>query len=189
MAYLYGILVPSARGQCQIHNRIFEQKIYDYMMSKLFRLKYSEVNGYGGPEFYTAEGLDVKLILQRFQGFMKEHYSDREARFLEREGRLLFLSYLRPIINGKGFTFKEPNVGDERRMDIVITFQNKRYVLELKIWRGQQYHEIGLKQLSDYLDNYGLKEGFLLIYDFNKNKQYKEELISFEDKAIFAVWV
>jgi len=120
---------------------------------------------------------------------MKEHYSDRDATFLEREGRLLFLSYLRPIINGKGFDFKEPNVSDERRMDIVITYLNQRYVLELKIWRGDKYHQNGLRQLSDYLDKYSLKQGYLLIYDFNKNKAYKQENIIFGDKNIFAVWV
>jgi hypothetical protein len=120
---------------------------------------------------------------------MKEQYSQKDARFLEREGRLLFLSYLRPIINGKGFDLKEPNVSDERRMDIVITYREQRHVIELKIWRGPKYHQQGLKQLSDYLDSYSLKTGYLLIYDFNQNKAYKQEQIVFEDKQIFAVWV
>ncbi len=189
MGHLYGIIVPSEQGRCRIHNRIFEQRIYAHIMCEMLQAKYSDLNGFRGPEFYTDEGLDVKLILERFQTFMKEHYSDRDARFLEREGRLLFLSYLRPIINGRGFDFKEPNVSHERRMDIVITCQNKRYVLELKIWHGQKYHQEGLKQLSDYLDIYSLKEGYLLIFDFNKNKKYKKDLIPFEDKQIFAVWV
>ncbi|MDM8532363.1 AAA family ATPase [Anaerolineales bacterium HSG25] len=189
LAHLYGIIVPSSRGHCQIHNRIFEQRIYDYMLSKFIQKKHSEVNRFGGPNFYTANGLDMPLILQRFQAFMKEHYSDRDTRFIEREGRLLFLAYLRSIINGIGFDFKEPNVSHERRMDLVITYQNKRYVVELKIWRGQQYHEEGLDQLSDYLDSYSLKEGYLLIYDFNKSKTYREEQIQHQDKSIFAVWV
>ena len=189
LGHLYGILVRSEQGHCRIHNRIFEQRIYDYMMSKFMRKQYHEVNGFGGPEFHTSEGLDVTLILRRFQAFMKEHYSSRDEKFLEREGRLLFLSYLRPIINGKGFDFKEPHVGDERRMDIVITCRTQRYVIELKRWYGAKYHQKGLEQLSDYLDIYSLKEGYLLIYDFNKNKAYKEENIPFRDKEIFAVWV
>ncbi|MCP4112891.1 MAG: AAA family ATPase [Desulfobacteraceae bacterium] len=187
--YLYGIIANGDQGICQIHNRIFEQRIYDYMMSKLLQTKFYNVNGFAGPEFYTDDGLDIKLILRRFQTFMKEHYSNRDEKFLEREGRLLFLSYLRPIINGRGFEFKEPNVADERRMDIVITYRNIRYVLELKIWRGDEYHRKGLKQLSDYLDTYSLKQGWLLIYDFRKSREYKQEQIVFEDKQIFAVWV
>ena len=189
LGHLYGIIVRSEQGRCQIHNRIFEQRIYARIMSGLLRAKYREVNGFRGPEFYSPEGLDVRLILLRFQAFMKEHYSDRDARFLEREGRLLFLAYLRPIINGLGFDFKEPNVSHERRMDIVVTWQNKRYVIELKIWYGPKYHQEGLEQLSGYLDTYSLKEGYLLIYDFNKNKVYKQEEILFEDKHIFAIWI
>jgi hypothetical protein len=189
LGHLYGIIVPSAQGHCQIHNRIFEQRIYAHLIAGLLQKEYRGVNRFGGPEFYSDAGLDVPLILQRFQAFMQEHYSNRNAQFLEREGRLLFLSYLRPIINGRGFDFKEPNVGDERRMDIVITYQNQRYVIELKIWRGPKKHAEGLQQLSDYLDNYGLTEGYLLIYDFRKDKVYQEEQIAFRDKQIFAVWI
>ncbi len=187
MGHLYGIFKNSAEG-CQIHNRIFEQRIYSYMMTKLSTTRREPVLSLQS-DYYTDEGLNVKLILQRFQTFMKEHYSNRDEKFLEREGRLLFLSYLRPIINGRGFDFKEPNVADERRMDIVITYRNLRYVLELKIWRGDKYHREGLKQLSGYLDTYSLRQGYLLIYDFNKNKEYRQEQIVFEDKHIFAVWV
>ncbi len=188
LAYLYGILSPSKQGRCQIHNRIFEQKIYAHMMSK-FETSRRETNGFSGPEFYTTDGLDVKTILLRFQAFMQENYAQRDVRFLEREGRLLFLSFLKPIINGKGFDFKEPNVGDERRMDIVITYHDKRYVLELKIWYGAKAHEEGLQQLSDYLDLYGLSEGYLLIYNFNKGKEYKQEQRDFKGKQILVVWV
>ena len=189
LAHLYGILRPSKQGGCHVHNRIFEQRIYAYMLSKSMLTQYGNINGFGGPEYYTAEGLDVKLILQRFQAFMQENHSHRDVKFLEREGRLLFLAFLKPIMNGKGFEFKEPTVADEQRMDIVITYQNKRYVIELKRWYGQKYHQEGLQQLSDYLDIYSLKQGYLLIYDFNKGKSYKDELIQFQDKDIFAVWV
>ncbi|MEK8015412.1 MAG: AAA-like domain-containing protein [Candidatus Parabeggiatoa sp.] len=189
LAHLYGILKPNERGHCQIHNRIFEQRIYAYMISKSMQTQYGDINGFGGPEYLTADGLDVQLILQRFQAFMQENYSKLDKKFLEREGRLLFLAFLKPILNGRGFEFKEPVVADERRMDIVITYQDKRYVIELKRWYGEKYHQEGLQQLNDYLDIYSLKKGYLLIYDFNKGKSYKEEEIQFQDKEIFAVWV
>ena len=52
----------------------------------------------------------------------------------------ILLKFLKPILNGKGFDFKEPIVADERRMDLVI-----------KRWYGEKYHQLGLQQLSDYL--------------------------------------
>ncbi len=81
------------------------------------------------------------------------------------------------------------NVAEERRMDIVITYKNKRYVLELKRWQGPDAHQKGLRQLNDYLDIYSLKQGWLLIFNFSKNKTYKQENIRSKDKDIFAVWV
>jgi len=187
MASLYGILSESD-GFCKIHNRIYEQKIYAHIMSH--RLIANRADFSHEHEFQTDDGgLDVRLILHKFQTFMREHASDRDEKFLEREGRLLFLSFLRPIINGRGFEFKEPNVGDERRMDLVITYRSRRYVVELKRWYGPRAHQEGLGQLSDYLDTCTLKEGYLLIYDFRKKKEYRQEEILFRDKRIFAVWV
>jgi hypothetical protein len=189
LGHLYGIISKADDGRCRIHNRIYEQRIYGHMMSKLERSRYEETGTMAGPEFFHDDTLDVKLLLQRFQAFMKEHYSGRDQKFLEREGRLLFLSFLRPVINGKGFEFKEPNVSDERRMDLVITLKNRRYVLELKRWYGPKAHQEGLEQLGGYLETYSLNEGYLLIYDFRKNKEYKQEEIVIGDKRIFAVWV
>lgn len=190
-AHLYGILVESG-GQCVVHNRVYEQKIYAHMLSNVIISGLINPNGiqsFPSSEYFTETGLDVPLILQKFQTFMKEQSSQKDATFLEREGRLLFLAFLKPIINGKGFEFKEPVVAEERRMDIVITYGPHRYVIELKIWRGSKYHQEGLRQLSEYLDMYSLKEGYLLIYDFTKGKAYPQEQIAFQDKDIFAVWV
>jgi hypothetical protein len=57
------------------------------------------------------------------------------------------------------------------------------------MWRGPEYHERGLKQLSDNLDNQGLDTGYLVIYNFNKGKEYKEERVTCEGKEIFVVYV
>ena len=186
----YGILAYN-NGRLTIHNRIHEQIIYDYLRSRqLTRGARYNFNGYlfGG---YINDGkLDLNRAMLKFQEFMKEHYSEKDTAFLEREGRLVFMSFLKPIINGKGFMWKEPVVGDERRMDIVVTYgKEQKEVIELKIWRGEEYHQEGLKQLSDYLDFQGIKNGYLLIYDFRKDKKYRSENIKFADKDIFAIWI
>jgi hypothetical protein len=188
LGHIYGIF-SSINGKLRISNRIYEQRLYNYMVSKQETAEWGAAR-FSKPAFLTDEGgLDFAKILLKFQEFMKEHYSDKDEVFLERHGRLLFMSHLKPIINGEGFDFKEPVVGDERRVDLVVAFRNKRYVVELKRWEGQKAHEAGLKQLSEYLDYYSLKKGYLLIFDFNKNKQYKSDTIKFEDKEIFAIWV
>lgn len=61
--------------------------------------------------------------------------------------------------------------------------------MELKIWRGKKYHEKGLEQLVDYLDRQNVEEGYLISFNFNQNKEYREEIIQRGGKKIFAVWV
>ncbi len=189
LAKVYGMLDTDER-YCKIHNRIFEQKLYNHLLvGMIIEGKYNKLSA-SSDVYSTYEGtLDMPKILRKFQEFMKQNYSQKDAGFIEREGRLIFLSFLKPIINGRGFDFKEPNIGEERRMDIVITYTTNIYILELKIWRGESYHQKGLEQLSNYLDLYNQKEGFLLIFNFNENKESKEENIAFGDKNILAVWV
>jgi hypothetical protein len=122
---------------------------------------------------------------------MKEQYNRKDTTFIERNGRLLFLSFIKPIINGRGFDFKEVQVSEEKRLDIVITFGNKKYIIELKIWRGDSYHQAGIRQLCDYLDRQNENQGYLLIYDLRKESGRIGDLekIEVRGKKILAAWV
>lgn len=59
----------------------------------------------------------------------------------------------------------------------------------MKIWRGPKYHEDGIKQLCDYLNTHDLEKGFLLVFNFNKNKEFKEAKINVYGKEIYEVYV
>jgi hypothetical protein len=186
---MYGILKKD-RGKTRVHNRIYEQLIYDYMSSKL-----ETSSGFPPPvtagyiEKYGA--LNIEKIIRKFQEFMKEQYSKKDKDFLERNGRLLFLAFIRPIINGVGFDFKEVQVSEEKRLDIVITYENKKYIVELKIWRGETYHQTGIDQLCDYLDRQNECVGYLLIYDLRKEtgRTGEWEKIERKGKKIYAAWI
>ena len=91
--------------------------------------------------------------------------------FLEKEGRLLFLTFLKPIINGTGFYYVEPQTRDNRRMDLVVTYDKQEFIVELKIWRGDKYEEKGRDQLSGYLATRGMDEGYLVTFDLSKKKE------------------
>ncbi|MDR3593996.1 AAA family ATPase [Clostridium sp.] len=169
MAIMYGIF-KNYNGKVKIHNRIYEQRIYNYMSSLIETT--TNLGDYNErAKFIKDDGnLDVKKMLIKFQEFMKHEYSDKRESFLEADGRLLFLAFISPIINGTGFAFKEVQGGEEKRFDIVITYNKKMYILELKKWNGEAYHKKGLIQLAEYLEQYGLDEGYLLIFDFRKLK-------------------
>ena len=109
--------------------------------------------------------------------------------FLERHGRLVFLAFMKPILNGHGYDFKEVEVAEERRLDVTITYYQHKYVVELKIWRGQAAHEKGLNQLDDYLNRLKLTEDYLLIFDHSADKMWYFEWITHNGKKIFIVCV
>ncbi len=122
---------------------------------------------------------------------MTEQYNKKDSDFIERNGRLLFLSFIRPIINGSGYDFKEVQISEEKRLDVVITYGAKRHIVELKIWRGKSLHQEGIGQLCDYLHRQNEEEGYLLIYDLRKEqgRSGQWETILREGKKIFAAWI
>jgi hypothetical protein len=193
---IYGIL-KEENGVCKINNKIYEQLIYNHMMMKVIRQdKNSIMSEYNyRSKFIKEDGsLDIRKILIKFSEFMKHEYSEKRKAFLEADGRLLFLAFISPIINGTGFAFKEVQGGEEKRFDIVITYNKKMYILELKRWNGEEYHKKGLVQLGKYLEQYNLNEGYLLIFDFRKeNRQsgsVEETIVSTgnSDKRIVEVF-
>jgi hypothetical protein len=82
-------------------------------------------------------------------------------------------------------------ISEEKRLDIVLTFERKRYIIELKIWRGESYHQEGIRQLCDYLDRQNEPIGYLLVYDLRKEsgRAGEWEKIEREGKEIFAAWI
>jgi len=185
----YGMFKKGKDG-LEISNKIFEEIIYNYMISKI-RTSAKNISLYNVKLKFIKENreLDIEKILKKFQQFMKEQYSSKDEEFIEHHGRLLFLAFIKPIINGTGFDFKEVQISEEKRLDLVIIYNNFKYIIEMKIWRGPKYHEDGINQLCDYLDIHNLDKGYLLVFNFNKNKEFKEERVIIKGKNIFAVYV
>ena len=104
---------------------------------------------------------------------------------------MLFLSYLRPLINGQGFYHIESQFADMRRMDIAVDFGREQFIVELKLWRGEASHDAAYEQLLGYMGSKGAKEGYLLTFDFRKNanKRPGAEWVEFEGMRIFDVVV
>jgi hypothetical protein len=185
---LYGIFKDN--GQVRIHNRIYEQRLYNYMAAKTFRQQLTRKQDYLSFSYAQPDGhLNLEGVVLRFQEFLREQYSTKDQPFLERAWRLVFLAFLKPIINGHGHDFKEVEVSEERRLDVVVTYYQHQYIIELKRWYGEQAHQRGLDQLADYLDRKQVERGYLVIFESRQEKTWRQEQISHRGKDIFAVWV
>ena len=181
--------IRDKNGRVVIHNLIFEEALFLY-----FTLDYTIKNNAKLSPFqlnYVRNGkLNMEHVVTRFADLMHQEYRKNDEEFLERQGRLVFLSFLKPIINGIGFYYVEPQTRDNRRMDLVVTYDKQEYIVELKIWHGDKYEELGRDQLSEYLAIRGMDEGYLVTFDFSKNKQDAEpQWIEWNGKRIFDVVV
>ncbi len=172
-----------------IHNRIYREVIVNYMTVKAITERKSLYIETTEPYLLTNNALDMRKVLLKFQELMQIEYSKKDSDFIERNGRLIFLAFLKPIINGKGYAFKEAEISEERRMDIAVSFFQHKYVVELKIWRGKQAHDRGLKQLGDYMERQQLPEGFLVIFEKTETKTWKKGWVKAGGKRVFVVWV
>lgn len=54
----------------------------------------------------------------------------------------------------------------------------------MKIWHGNEYNSRGEKQLVGYMDDYHVKKGYMISFNFNKNKKIGVHEIVIEDKIL-----
>ena len=185
MAMMFGF-VKADNGCVTVANRIFETRIYNYFLT-IGSVQNGEIYKaalYGKSQFIQNGRLNMTLVLEKFVQHFEEIYGDRGQKFLEEDGRRYFLLYLRPIINGTGNYYIEARTRNMERTDVIVDYNGEQFVIEMKLWRGNAYHIRGEKQLSDYLEYYHLKKGYMLSFNFNKNKQTGLRQIRLGDKVI-----
>ena len=189
---IYGFFKKSENGseRAAISNKIFELLMTDYYISKDLRNK-SQITETFQNDIIKAGRFDMELCLRKFAVHYAEIFNEIDYKFYERHGRLIFLSYLKPLINSHGFYHIESQLTDLRRMDIVVDFGKEQFIIELKIWRGEIYEKESYEQLLGYMKSKNNNNGYILTFDFRKksNKKYKAEWLKFDDKSIFEIIV
>ena len=172
-------------GIVAVSNRIFETQLYDMFLSEtaVNNQMYMKVSS-DRNQFIVSGMLQMPLVMQKFYEYYEEIYSEKDQKFIEENGRKLFLLFLKPIINGTGNYYIEARTRDNKRTDIIIDYKGKQFVIKLKIWRGNEYNQRARQQIFEYLDYYQKEEGYLLSFNFNKNKETGIKKIEYKGKHI-----
>ena len=184
VATMFGF-VRNEKDTVVIFNRIFEKVLYNYFISeefitnKIYRIAVQERN-----QFIVNGHLDMKKILEKFVETFHYLYGDQNETFLEDAGRRYFILFLKPIINGIGNYSIEPETRNSERMDLVVYYCGEQYIIEMKIWHGDEYNSRGEKQLVGSLDDYHQKKGYMVSFNFNKNKKIGVHEIVIGDKTL-----
>lgn len=177
--------VMNKEGTVVVANRIFETALYDYFLSEEMTKQDSQmICNQEKNQFFTDGILDMDKVMEKFVKYFSELYDPNDQQFVEEYGRKLFLLYLKPIINGTGNYYIESRTRNMRRTDVIVDYVGRQYIIELKIWRGNEYNSKGEIQLKEYLDFYQLKKGWMLSFNFNKSKCPGIHEIVIEDKIL-----
>ncbi len=177
-------------GIVAVSNRIFELQLYDLFLAEMaVNNKMYKEAALNRNQFIVFGMLQMDLVMEKFYEYYEEIYSENDQKFVEENGRKLFLLYLKPIINGTGNYYIEARTRDNRRTDIIVDYKGKQFIIELKIWRGNEYHTRGEAQVFEYLEYYKQDRGYLLSFNFNKNKKSGIQNLEYQGKRIMEVIV
>jgi hypothetical protein len=172
LALTFGIL-QDIDNALAVSNKIFETAICDYFISLNYTRSRKDITRTIESEIVENGKFNMALAIKKFMQHYYELYNKSNEEFLESECRLLFLTYLRPLINGAGFYHIESATRNLRRTDLIIDYGTEQFIVELKIWHGEQKHEKAYEQLIEYLNSKNKSEGYLLTFDFRKRRAKK----------------
>ena len=122
------------------------------------------------------DGLDMAGLMAAFQRFWRANSgADRDIMgYREAVPHLVLMAFLQRITNGGGHINREMALG-QGRLDLCVEFRGARYAIEVKTsanFKGEKSYE----QCTKYLDDLGLSEGWMPIFDKSKDKSWDEKI-------------
>lgn len=185
LAFMFGF-VKKEDGKVVPANRIFDTFLYNHFLSDdelhdsdIYKASLTDRN-----QFLAGGHLNMRRILEKFTEHFHDLYGNSKESFVEEEGRRYFLLYLRPIINGTGNYYIESRTRSLGRTDLIVDYRGEQFVVEMKIWHGNEYNTRGESQLAGYLEDYHLSVGYMISFNFNKNKRIGVHEVMFGDKKL-----
>jgi hypothetical protein len=146
-------LVRKERGTPVIANPLYKEVLAR-------QLTYSAQDAIPEPEWQweLADGsLDMDSLLREFQNFWREHSEiwEDKMEYTEAFPHLLLMAFLQRVLNGGGGIEREYAAG-RGRMDLLVEYKAKKYVIEIKLIHEKQGAEAvkmkGLRQAAAYRD-------------------------------------
>ena len=187
----YGVIKKSTDRMCEILNPIYLYRIMRTFKPVVNGLEDQYLHG-GGEEgflnYITPAGyIEMKALLDNFRDFIaRAGFKILQVPDTPQEsvGRHLLLAYLDQFVKLiGGFMHIEVQTG-RGRMDIIITHNQQKYIIETKIWRGDSRYQAGKKQLVTYLRSEGVTEGYYIVFDHREEPKPRVETETIEGLTI-----
>ena len=173
---IYGVIAEGTDGMCEIVNPIYQHRILQAFKPLINGLEgeyFSEENGDDFIDYLTPDGvIEMESLLDNFQAFIARagfrilQVPDTPQEYV---GQYLLYAYLDHFVSIAGANmFLEVQTG-RGRIDLLIVHNQRKYVVETKIWEGDRYYQAGKKQLAAYLKSEEAQEGYYVVFDHRNN--------------------
>ena len=173
----YGVIKRANDGMCEILN-----PIYLYCILQAFKPLVNGLEHEYFPENYnylTPTGqIELTALLDNFRDFIaRAGFRILEVPDTPREsvGRHLLLAYIDEFVKRIGGVMHIEAQTGRGRMDIILVHNNRKYIIETKVWRGTQRYQAGKQQLAAYLKLEGATEGYYIVFDHRKEAEPRVE--------------
>ena len=178
----YGVIAKSADGMCEIVNPIYQHRIlqaFKPLFNGLEGEYFSEENGDDFIDYLTADGaIALEALLDNFQAFIaRAGFRILQVPNTPQEyvGQYLLYAYLDHFVRSVGASmFLEVQTG-RGRIDLLILHNQRKYIVETKIWEGNRYHQAGKRQLAAYLKLEDAQEGYYVVFDHRQHPESQVE--------------
>lgn len=188
---MYGVITKGTDGMCEIVNPIYQHRILQAFKPSINGLEgeyFSEENGDDFIDYLTPDGvIEMEPLLNNFQAFIARvgfrilQVPDTPQEYV---GQHLLYAYLDHFVQIAGaHMFLEVQTG-RGRVDLLIVYNQRKYIVETKIWEGDRYYQAGKKQLAAYLKSEGVQEGYYVVFDHRSNPTPRVETETIDDLTI-----
>ena len=187
----YGIIAEGADGMCEIVNPIYQQCIIQVFQPLINGLENEYFPENTHPDFSDYLTPDEQIAMTRLLDNFKDFIARAGYKILqvpetpqEFIGQYLLSAYLDQFVRTIGGTmFLEVPTG-RGRMDLLITFKQRKYIVETKIWEGQHRYNAGKQQLAAYLKLEGSLEGYYVVFDHRREPDPRVETEAIDGVSI-----
>jgi Holliday junction resolvase len=127
---------------------------------------------------YLKEGkMDIEYLLKDFQQFWRQNSAIwiEKMQYKEAAPHLILQGFLQRVMNGGGHILRDMAAGTGR-LDLGVVYGDRVYPIEIKLWKGEKYYQDGLEQTARYIDVFGCKEGWLVVFDQRQGKTWEEKI-------------
>ena len=178
----YGVIKEGTDGMCEILNPIYLYCIlqaFKPLVNGLEDEYFPEDTSDGFRDYLTpGNSIDMVSLLDNFRDFIaRAGFKILQVPDTPQEsvGQYLLMAYLDAFVRRIGGMMHIEVQTGRGRMDLIVTHNQRKYIVETKIWRGTHYYQSGKRQLAKYLRVEGVTEGFYVVFDHRQSPDPRVE--------------